>query len=77
VKEYTPETIRNIGLFGHASAGKTTFNELALFIGGETTRIGKIEEGNTVSDYTANEIERKSPSHSLLVTLIGRTQNSI
>jgi len=59
VKEYTPETIRNIGLFGHASAGKTTFNELALFIGGETTRIGKIEEGNTVSDYTANEIERK------------------
>lgn len=59
MKEYTPETIRNIGLFGHASAGKTTFNELALFIGGETTRIGKIEEGNTVSDYTANEIERK------------------
>jgi elongation factor G len=59
VKEYTPAVIRNIGLFGHANAGKTTFNELALFTGGETTRIGKIEEGNTISDYTANEIERK------------------
>jgi len=59
VKDYTPEALRNIGLFGHASAGKTTFNELALYTGGETTRIGKIEEGNTISDYTANEIERK------------------
>jgi elongation factor G len=59
VKEYTPELIRNIGFFGHANAGKTTFNELALYTGGETTRIGKIEEGNTISDYTPNEIERK------------------
>ena len=59
MKDYTPEALRNIGLFGHASAGKTTFNELALYTGGETTRIGKIEEGNTISDYTANEIERK------------------
>jgi len=59
VKDYTPDALRNIGLFGHASAGKTTFNELALYTGGETTRIGKIEEGNTISDYTANEIERK------------------
>jgi len=59
VKDYTPDALRNIGLFGHASAGKTTFNELALYTGGETTRIGKIEEGNTISDYSANEIERK------------------
>lgn len=59
MKEYTPELIRNIGFFGHANAGKTTFNELALYTGGETTRIGKIEEGNTISDYTPNEIERK------------------
>lgn len=59
MKDYTPEVLRNIGLFGHASAGKTTFTELALFAGGETTRIGKIEEGNTISDYTANEVERK------------------
>ncbi len=59
MKDYTPDALRNIGLFGHASAGKTTFNELALYTGGETTRIGKIEEGNTISDYTANEIERK------------------
>ncbi|GAB1348875.1 hypothetical protein MASR1M107_10880 [Ignavibacteriales bacterium] len=59
MKDYTPEVLRNIGLFGHASAGKTSFTELALFAGGETTRIGKIEEGNTISDYTANEVERK------------------
>lgn len=59
MKEYTPELIRNIGFFGHANAGKTTFNELAVYTGGEITRIGKIEEGNTISDYTPNEIERK------------------
>lgn len=67
MKEITPDNIRNITLIGHGGSGKTSFSELALFTAGEINRIGTIAEGNTVSDYNANEIERQfSISLSLL-----------
>lgn len=50
--------IRNVGLFSHAGAGKTTFVEAMLFNGGIVTRRGKVEEGNTVSDWQPEEIKR-------------------
>jgi len=59
VKEYGPESLRNIALIGHGGTGKTSLSELFLFTAGETNRIGSIAEGNTVSDYSANEIERQ------------------
>ncbi|MCI7630219.1 MAG: GTP-binding protein, partial [Ruminococcus sp.] len=51
---------KNIALAGHAGSGKTTLCEALLYQSGVTERIGKITEGNTVSDYTAEEIKRKS-----------------
>jgi len=67
VKEYGPESLRNIALIGHGGTGKTSLSEQFLFTAGETNRIGSIAEGNTVSDYSANEIERQfSISLSLL-----------
>ena len=67
MKEYGPESLRNIALIGHGGTGKTSLSELFLFTAGETNRIGSIAEGNTTSDYSANEIERQfSISLSLL-----------
>ncbi|GMU85506.1 MAG: elongation factor G [Ignavibacteriales bacterium] len=67
MKEYLPESMRNLCFIGHGSSGKTTLAEVCLYTAGETTRIGTIAEGNTQSDYTSNEIEKQfSISLSLL-----------
>ena len=67
MKEYTTDSIRNIAFIGHNGSGKTTLSEVILFTAHETNRIGSIAEGNTVSDSTANEIEKQiSISSSLL-----------
>ncbi len=67
MKEYTVDKIRNVGLFSHGGVGKTSLAEAMLFSAGETNRLGTIEDGTTVSDYSSDEIERKiSISLSLL-----------
>jgi elongation factor G len=60
VKEYTTDRIRNVGLVGHAIAGKTSLAEAMLFVAGEISRMGSVDEGSTVSDYHPDEIERKN-----------------
>lgn len=59
IKDYPVDKIRNIALIGHGGSGKTMIAELMLFNTGAINRIGKIEEGSTVSDYHADEIERR------------------
>jgi elongation factor G len=58
VKTYPVERIRNIGLFSHGGAGKTSLTEAMLFTGKATSRLGRVEEGNTVSDWDPDEIKR-------------------
>ena len=67
MKEFQTNEIRNIALLGHAGSGKTSIVEGILHHTGATTKLGRINEGNTKSDYTEIERERK---HSLNSTIL-------
>lgn len=58
MKEYKTESIRNVALVSHSSAGKTMLAEAFLHFSGATTRLGKVEDGTTISDFEDEEIRR-------------------
>jgi elongation factor G len=59
MKEYSSDSIRNIVLLGHGGAGKTSLAETMLFNAGVTERMGKVTDGNTVSDFDQEETARQ------------------
>ena len=58
MKPYEANDIRNVLLVGHGGSGKTTLLEAMLFTSGATTRMGTVEDGNTVSDFEPEEIKK-------------------
>jgi len=56
---YTTEGIRNIAILGHGSSGKTSLAESILLLTGGTDRLGRIADGNTVSDSDSEEMRRQ------------------
>ncbi len=69
MKEYTTEFVRNIALVSHGSAGKTMLTEAFLHASGNTTRLGKIDDGTTFSDYDDEEIRRKISLYTAVVPI--------
>src|SRR5215207_2867971 len=69
MKEYTTEFLRNIALVSHGGAGKTMLAEAFLHVTGATTRLGKVEDGMTVSDYDEEEHRRSISIYASVIPL--------
>jgi elongation factor G len=67
--EYSSAKIRNLVLLGHGSSGKTSLSEAMLYDAAITTRLGKVEDGSTVSDYDSEEIRRRISLNTSLLPL--------
>lgn len=59
MNEYKADRVRNVALVGHSSAGKTSLAEVLAFDSGATNRLGKVDEGNSISDFDPEEQRRK------------------
>lgn len=68
MNKYDSTQIKNIAIAGHSGSGKTSLTEALLYKSGASDRLGKVVEGNTISDFTAEEIKRKCSIYTSLST---------
>jgi len=70
VKEFDSKSIRNLGLIGTRGSGKTTIVDAIAFLTGANSRQGRSDDGSSISDFTAREIERKTSLSTAVVSVI-------
>lgn len=76
MKVYRTDEIRNVVLLGHGGSGKTSLAEAMAYVSGATNRMGKITDGNTISDFDKEEQKREfSISTSLIPIEMGESQD--
>ena len=68
MSSHSPDKIRNIALVGHSGTGKTSVAEAMAFSAGVTNRLGSVDDGTTLSDFTDAEKERKISISASLVS---------
>lgn len=66
---YTTEKIRNVVLLGHSGCGKTSLVEAMAYLAGQTTRMGTVADGSTISDFDKEEIKRQFSIHTSVVPI--------
>ncbi|MCL2204724.1 MAG: elongation factor G [Defluviitaleaceae bacterium] len=69
MKLYSANEIRNVAVLGHSGCGKTSLMEAALHLTKVTSRMGRVEDGNTVSDYDEEEKRRKGSISASLIPI--------
>jgi elongation factor G len=69
MKEYPTDRIRNVAVASHQGSGKTSLVEAMLYTAGQTTRMGKVEEGNTVSDWDPEEVRHHISINATIVPI--------
>ena len=67
---YTTDKIRNVVLLGHGGCGKTSLAEAMDYLAGMTTRMGKVTDGNTISDYDKEEIKRHFSINTSVIPIV-------
>lgn len=67
---FTTDKIRNIVLLGHGGSGKTSLTEAMAYLSGDISRMGKIDDGNTISDYDKEEIKRRFSTNTSVIPVI-------
>ena len=67
---FRTDSIRNVVLLGHGGDGKTRLVEAMAYLSGITSRLGKVTDGNTVSDYDKEEIKRKFAISTSVVPIV-------
>ena len=59
MKNYEGANVRNVAVVGHSHSGKTSLVSAMLYTAGSTQRLGRVDEGNTVTDYDEEEVSRQ------------------
>lgn len=66
MKDYSINNLRNLGIIGHSSSGKTSLTEALLYYSKVTDRLGRVEDGTTISDFdhgSKDALELYSPKY--------------